>query len=570
MHVIMNKPLLFALSLSLLLSCAGKTEPTVIELQGIALNKHSLELTEGQSEALSVTFTPTSATNKQLTWQSSNPSVVTVSNGVVLGISSGSADVIARSGSYSDKCAVTVKPNVVELQSITLSKHELVLDEGQSETLTVKFTPENATDKRLTWDSINPSVATVKDGVVVGVSAGSTVITVKCGSYSDKCSVTIEPAIVVLQKITLDKHEIAITEGQSETLSVTFTPENATDKQLTWESSNPSIATVDDGVVSGVSPGSIDITVRCGEHSDKCAVIVRSTNVVIFEDSNFKAYCVASFDKDGDKEVSYAEAENVESMDFSTNDISSIKGIEYFTNLIKLSCKGSIDTSSGGGKGKLTSIDVSAHTKLNELICEANQLTSIDVSQNIALLSLNCGHNILTSIDVSNNKQLKWFNCEANQLTSIDLSNNTLLSSLSCAGNQLTELDVRRNLYLDKLDCTNNPSLHVIRLMYQQNISSFDYDESVSTLVYESMLIRTIHDIPRVKNFLVQNGFTEINHKDLKYQDTILADLNNRTYFIVDGDGMYAMLCDGTLALYYPLTSRDAFINYVKEMLGIE
>lgn len=86
----------------------------------------------------------------------------------------------------------------------------------------------------------------------------------------------------------------------------------------------------------------------------------------------------------------------------------------------------------------------------------------------------------------------------------------------------------------------------------------------------QNMLVRTIHDIPRCKNFLVMNGFTEVDHKDLKYQDTILADLNNKTFFIVDGDGMYTLLVKGELVKYESFITKTDFINYVCDVLHIE
>jgi len=86
----------------------------------------------------------------------------------------------------------------------------------------------------------------------------------------------------------------------------------------------------------------------------------------------------------------------------------------------------------------------------------------------------------------------------------------------------------------------------------------------------KNMLIRTTHDIPRVKNLLVMNGFTEVRHKDLRYQDTILANLNDKTFFIVDGDGMYTLMVKGELAEYESFMSGTEFINYICDVLNIE
>lgn len=86
---------------------------------------------------------------------------------------------------------------------------------------------------------------------------------------------------VVATAITLDKHEIIIEKGSYETLAVSFTPENTTDKQLGWVSLNKEVATVDGGLVVGVAPGVADIIVNHGNLTDKCqvTVVVSATSV---------------------------------------------------------------------------------------------------------------------------------------------------------------------------------------------------------------------------------------------------------------------------------------------------
>ena len=83
------------------------------------------------------------------------------------------------------------QPTVVELTGIALTEHEITLEKGGNKVLEVKFTPENATNKLLTWVSPNTSIVTVTDGVVVGVATGSTEIIVKSGNLTDKCQVTV-------------------------------------------------------------------------------------------------------------------------------------------------------------------------------------------------------------------------------------------------------------------------------------------------------------------------------------------------------------------------------------------
>ena len=108
------------------------------------------------------------------------------------------------------------------------------------------------------------------------------------------------------------------------------------------------------------------------------------------------------------------------------------------------------------GHNRLTSLDVSKNTVLQELVCWENQLTSLDVSQNTALQELACFENQLTSLDVSQNPALQKLSCWDNRLTSLDVSKNTELTYLKCSYNRLTELDVSKNTELTYLDCGYN------------------------------------------------------------------------------------------------------------------
>ena len=161
---------------------------------------------------------------------------------------------------------------------------------------------------------------------------------------------------------------------------------------------------------------------------------------VQFEDENFKAYCVENFDSDGDGKVSYAEAKVVTHIDVCNKGISSLKGIESFTNLTYLDCFS------------------------NPFSGSANQLTSLDVSQNTALTVLKC---------------------YSNRLTSLDVRGCTALKQLWCSSNQLTSLDVSHNTALELLYCNSNPTLTEIWLKTGQTVRDFIYDTGVATIKYK-------------------------------------------------------------------------------------
>ena len=164
-----------------------------------------------------------------------------------------------------------------------------------------------------------------------------------------------------------------------------------------------------------------------------------------FPDEIFRSYLLSQdFGQDGvltDDEIAKTKTLSIQSYN-----IQSLKGIECFTALEKLTC---IDLG-------LTSLDVSGLTALWWLDCSCNLLTSLDVSKNTALRDLTCISNQLTSLDVSKNTELMSLDCYYNQLTSLDLSKNTALQRLYCNGNQLTSIDLSNNTALVALDCFDN------------------------------------------------------------------------------------------------------------------
>ena len=187
---------------------------------------------------------------------------------------------------------------------------------------------------------------------------------------------------------------------------------------------------------------------------------------VLFEDDNFKAYCVEKFDNNGDGEISFLEASSIESVSCSNRSISSLKGIECFTRLVYLYCDGNqlttLDVSKNPAlytlycdENQLTSLIVN-NPGLHELDCPRNQLTTLDVSKTPALYRLECAENKLTTLDLSSNIGLQMLLCDGNQLTTLDLSSNIRLQMLLCDCNQLTSLDITKNTALEQLYCVSN------------------------------------------------------------------------------------------------------------------
>ena len=131
------------------------------------LNKFELTLEPGQSETLVASVKPDNATDKTITWSSSDEDVASVdSEGKVVAKKEGVAVITAQAGDKNDKCKVLVQNASIAVTSVTLDKTEIELEIGASEQLTATVLPEDATDKTVHWSCSNTSVATVSDGMV--------------------------------------------------------------------------------------------------------------------------------------------------------------------------------------------------------------------------------------------------------------------------------------------------------------------------------------------------------------------------------------------------------------------
>lgn len=244
----------------------------------IKFDKSALPITIGQDDVqLTTIFTPASATNKELVWTSSNTNIATVSDGKVHAVATGKAVIKATSadGSKVASCTVTVyNPST----GITISNSNITVKLGKKITLKATVAPTTAY-KVASWKSSDESIAKVSiTGVVIPVSVGKATITATTsdGANSITCEVTVIQGVTSLK---LDKTKVTMAVGgEDQTLTATIAPTNATIQTVTWTSSNPKVATVDEnGVVHAVSAGTA--VIRCTSTQDsskvaKCTVTV--------------------------------------------------------------------------------------------------------------------------------------------------------------------------------------------------------------------------------------------------------------------------------------------------------
>lgn len=259
----------------------GKTatcEVTVKDIAptGLKLNKTATKINTGYTDKLTATVEPSNATNKTITWTSSNKAVATVDkNGTVKGIKEGVATITAKTvNGKTATCKVTVEdiiPTGVELGITSAS-----IEKDSSVNITATVSPSDATNKNVTWTSSDTKVATVdKNGSVKAISKGTATITCKtvAGGKTATCKVTV---VIPETGVTLNKTSTTIKKGRSKTITATVNPTIATNKKVTWLSSDEKIAKVDvNGKITAINYGTATITAKTvNGKTAKCKVIV--------------------------------------------------------------------------------------------------------------------------------------------------------------------------------------------------------------------------------------------------------------------------------------------------------
>ena len=253
----------------------------VIAVTSVTLDQTSLTLEEEQTATLVATVKPDDATDKTVTWSSSDAAVATVDEtGKVTAVKEGTATITAKAGEKTAACEVTVKKKVIAVEAVTLDKAELSITKGESATLVATVTPDNATDKTVTWSSSDADVASVDEtGKVTALEGGNATITAKAGDKTATCEVTVT---VPVESVTLDQTSLTLEEEQTATLVATVKPDDATDKTVTWSSSDAAVATVDEtGKVTAVKEGTATITAKAGEKTAACEVTVKKKVIAV-------------------------------------------------------------------------------------------------------------------------------------------------------------------------------------------------------------------------------------------------------------------------------------------------
>ena len=239
-----------------------------IYVDSICLNRTSVSIEKDDTYTLAATVYPTNATNKTISWSSTNTNVATVNGGVVTAKGRGSAYIYAdaQDGSCAyARCYVTVTEDVL-VSSVTVTPSSKTMTVGGSAYLHETVCPTNATNKCVKWSSNRTSVATVNPdtGLVIAQGAGTATIIATAQDGSNKkgyCTITVNPPVAVTG-VEVCPTSLTINVGDIEYLCASITPYNATNQTVTWCSSNENVATVGlyTGKVTAKKAGTTTIT----------------------------------------------------------------------------------------------------------------------------------------------------------------------------------------------------------------------------------------------------------------------------------------------------------------------
>ena len=265
-------------------TCAVTVKAKAVNVTDVSLDRTELTLTEGEAETLTATVKPDNADNRKVTWSSDKTEIATVDGaGRVTAVKAGEAvvTVMTEDGGKTVSCKVTVKAKAVNVTDVSLDRTELTLAEGETETLTATVRPDNADNRKVTWSSDKTEVATVDGaGKVTAVKAGEAVVTVMTedGGKTASCKVTVKAKVVPVTGVDVKPWSVTIGANGTTKLTCTVAPSNATNRNVRWESDNPSVATVDsDGNVRAVSAGvaKVGAVTEDGGFRSGCTVTVK-------------------------------------------------------------------------------------------------------------------------------------------------------------------------------------------------------------------------------------------------------------------------------------------------------
>ncbi len=325
-----------------------------IPVQSIELSEKSLSIKESETHKLEAIYTPTDTTQKNVKWSSSDESIAKISqDGTITALTRGKTTITATAeNGTTASCDVTVTR---EIGSVILDKSSISLDKGESTKITATIPTDTDGDKTISWTTSDSSVATVSnDGTVTAVDRGEAIITATTANGKKAiCAVNVSvklKSIAFEGNITEKTFNLGVDQSNEMQLNVIYDPEDAdVDKStLEWSSSNTSVVTVNDGLVTAKGKGDATVTAKIDGKMITCNVHVRIPILSI----EIKDKVNLTYGEEEKLAVTYTTYNNMETTDDKT-----IKWETSDKNIVQVSTDGTI-TTKGPGKATITATSV--------------------------------------------------------------------------------------------------------------------------------------------------------------------------------------------------------------------
>jgi len=390
------------------------TSPVLVT--SLTLNSTIVSLAPTQTSQLSVSVAPSNASNKTVTWLSSDPTIATVSNGLVTAIAVGFATITVTTtdgSNVSTSARITIATASIPVTGVTLNQSAITLHPTNTVTLTASIIPSNATNKSVIWSSTSANATVTSSGVVTAVIPGTATIkaTTLYGGLIASCQVTIT---IPVSSVTISPSSFTLSSGASKVLTTTVLPSNAANKSVTWSSSNTAIATVNSsGVVTAGSAGSATITattVDMGLISRSTVTVIigvqsvslNSSSISLLKGSTFQAVATILPYNAANKTVTWSSA------------ISSVATVSS-TGLI---------TATGNGTGIITVFTQDGNKTTSIIVRVTTAITSVRLNQTSISLTRNTTYQLIPTIvpSTASNQSVTWS------------SSNTAIASVSSSG----------------------------------------------------------------------------------------------------------------------------------------
>ena len=270
----------------------GGTGSTGTSVTGIKVSNSPISIAAGGSARISYVIYPSTATNQAVTFSTDSTNISVSSDGVVTASSSAPAGnytvtVTTADGGFTSQCIVIVSASssseTVAVTGVTLTESEVTMNVNETKTFGYTVLPSNATNKSVYWYTASGNcVVDETTGEVTARYVGSDFVNVvtKDGRFSDSCKITVIDSSVgtnvPVTGVTLSTNNVSININEQYTLTATVQPTNATNKNLSYTTSNSSVVTVSSGVITGIAAGNayITVTTQDGSYSATCQVTV--------------------------------------------------------------------------------------------------------------------------------------------------------------------------------------------------------------------------------------------------------------------------------------------------------